>query len=166
MFSIGKGEEEIKQLSYNYDIEQEAKLMKELNSLNVSSVSEKMLKDDSKSFTNEFNLLMLRSYIHNYRYPLFMIFRLAFQIFLTVFVSSFFLDVDVQYREPFVKAGCIFNISIFEMMITYYSGLFCIICERDILRKEYQNKTYGLAAVYASKAAFELPIMLTLGFIL
>ena len=49
VFSIDKGEEEIKQLSYNYDIEQEAKLMKELNSLNVSSVSEKMLKDDSKS---------------------------------------------------------------------------------------------------------------------
>ena len=34
------------------------------------------------------------------------------------------------------------------------------------LRKEYQNKTYGLAAVYTSKVAFELPIMMMLGFIL
>ena len=104
MFNIGKGEEEIKQLSYNYDIEQEAKLMKELNSLNVSSVSEKMLKDDSKSFTNEFKLLILRSYIHNYRYPFLMILRLVSQIIITAITSGIFY-------------GLIFNIMMLELKL-------------------------------------------------
>ena len=95
-----------------------------------------------------------------------MILRLVSQIIITAITSGIFYGIDLQYNDARIKAGGIFIVSLFEMMITYYSGLFCIICERDILRKEYQNKTYGLAAVYTLKVAFELPIVIMLGFIL
>ena len=152
-------------LAYNYDIEQEAKLMKELQNQKVSAISEDNLKLENRSFCNEFSMLLLRSYRNSYRNPIHMKNRVFMLTIITLVTLSLFWNLGYDYDDTFSKAGFIFCACTIQITVNYSGTVLNIIAERDILRKEYKSKTYGIAAIYFSRSVFELPIMFMLGLI-
>ena len=139
--------------------------MKEVQNQKVNEISEDSLKMENGSFCNEFSMLLLRSYRNSYRNPTHLKTRTFSFIMLTLFTFWLFYDLGYDYSSAISKAGFIFLSWNTQITQNLYGTLLNILAEKDILQKEYKNKTYGVAALYFSRAVFELPIMLISGFI-
>ena len=139
--------------------------MKEVQNKKVNEISEDSLKIENGSFCNEFSMLLLRSYRNSYRNYTHLKTRTFTLIMLTFFTFWLFYDLGYDYNSAISKAGFILLSWNTQITQNFYGTLLNILAEKEILQKEYKNKTYGVAALYFSKAVFELPIMLIFGFI-
>ena len=110
-------------------------------------------------------MLLLRSYRNSYRNPIHMKNRVFMLTIITLVTLSLFWNLGYDYDDTFSKAGFIFCACTIQITVNYSGTVLNIIAERDILRKEYKSKTYGIAAIYFSRSVFELPIMFMLGLI-
>ena len=163
VFNRDRSDEETKKLAYNYDIEQEAKMMKEIQNQKVNAISEDSLKLENRSFLNELSMLLLRTYRNSYRNPTHLKTR-VFSLFIFSLVSlMLYYDLGYDYTSALSKVGFMFITLNTQLTQTMYGTLVNILAEKDVLQKEYRSKTYGIPAIYFARAVFELPIMIILG---
>ena len=127
---------------------------------NLTIISENSLKSQSASFFRQFSILLVRSYRNSYRNPVHLRNRVLILALVTLVTLCLFYDLGYNYQDTFSKAGFFFFCCASQININYLGTLISIIAERDILRKEYKSKTYGIAAIYFSWVVYELMIML------
>ena len=139
--------------------------MKEVQNKKVNEIFEDSLKMENRSFCNEFSMLLLRSYRNSYRNSTHLKTRTFTLIMLTLFTFWLFYDLGYDYSSSISKAGFMFIWWNTLITLNLSGTLVSYIAKRDIMQKEYRNKTYGVTALYFSRAVFELPIMLMFGLI-
>ena len=136
--------------------------MKELQKYECCVMSDKIMQKTSNYFWLEFSLLLQRSYRNSFRNPMHMKSRIMI-IALTMLMFFLFYDLGYSYDDTISKVGLMFYFSNNHFTMNFFDIFLNIIAEKDILRKEYKNKTYGIPAIYFFRAVFKLPIMFILG---